>query len=102
MMPSGLKYTVTKQGEIKSISYIDKNNNETSIDINNPNPNKVYSVAMDDFMASGGDSIFENKIESGKVDEVFDFDKDKLTCDFIKKQTAPVEIKDDGRITIID
>lgn len=102
IMPSGLKYTVSKNGEVKSIIFIDKAGNETPIDVNNPNPNKVYTVAMDDFMASGGDNLFENKIKSGQVDEKFDFDKDKLTCDYIKKLNKPVEIKDDGRITVVD
>lgn len=102
IMPSGLKYTMTRNGEVKSIIYIDKNGNETPIDINNPNPNKIYTVAMDDFMASGGDNLFENKIEAGLFDEKFDYDKDKSTCDYIKKLNAPVEIVDDGRIQIVD
>lgn len=102
IMPSGLKYSMTRNGEVKSITFIDKSGNEVPIDVNNPNPNKIYSVAMDDFMASGGDNLFENKIESGNFDEKFDFDKDKLTCDYIKRLNVPVEIKDDGRITIID
>jgi 2',3'-cyclic-nucleotide 2'-phosphodiesterase (5'-nucleotidase family) len=101
-MPSGLKYTVSKSGEVKSIIFIDKAGKETPIDINNPNPNKIYTVAMDDFMASGGDNLFENKIKSGQIDEKFDFDKDKLTCDYIKRLNTPIEIKDDGRITIVD
>ena len=41
-------------------------------------------------------------IEKGEIDENFDFDKDKLTCDYIKKLNAPVELKDDGRITVVD
>ena len=53
-------------------------------------------------MASGGDNLLENKIEKGKIDEKFDFDKDKLTCDYIKKMNTPVELKDDGRITVVD
>ena len=102
IMPSGLKYTMSRKGEILSASYIDKNNNETIIDINNPNPNKFYTVAMDDFMASGGDNMFPNKMEAGLYDEKYDYDKDKLTCDYIKKHKNPIEIKDDGRITIVD
>ena len=102
IMPSGLKYTLSKSGKITSLTYIDRNNKQIPIDINNPNPNKSYSVAMDDFMASGGDNLFKNKLKSGEISEFFDFDKDKLTCDFIKKQKAPIEIKDDGRITIVD
>ena len=102
IMPSGLKYTISRKGEIISAAFIDKNNKEIPIDVNNPDVNRVYTVAMDDFLVSGGDNLFENKIKTGQFDEKFDFDKDKLTCDFIKKQTSPIEIKDDGRITIID
>lgn len=102
IMPSGLKYTISRKGEVKSISYVDKNGKETPIDINNPDKNKIYTVAMDDFMASGGDNLFENRIKLGNIDEKFDFDKDKLTCDYIKKLNEPIEIKDDGRITVVD
>ncbi len=102
VIPSGLKYTVTRGGQIKSVTYVDKSGVEHSIDVNNPDPNKMYTVATDDFFASGGDNLIENKIKLGKVDQVFDFDKDKLTCDFVKKQNAPIEIKDDGRIKVID
>lgn len=102
IMPSGLKYTITKAGEVKSITYVDREGKETPIDINNPNSNKLYTVAMDDFMASGGDNLFDNKIEAGLIDEKFDYDKDKSTCDYIKKLNKPVEIVDDGRIQIVD
>ncbi len=102
IMPSGLKYTISKTGEVKSITFIDKNNKEIPIDINNPDQNKIYTVAMDDFMASGGDGFFENKIEKGLFDELFDYDKDKPTCEFIKKIGAPIDIRDDGRITITE
>lgn len=102
IMPSGLKYTVSRNGELKSASFIDKAGKETPIDVNNPRTNKVYTVATDDFLASGGDNLISNKIEKGEIDENFDFDKDKLTCDYIKKLNAPVELKDDGRITVVD
>lgn len=102
IMPSGLKYTVSRNGELKAASFIDKAGKETSIDINNPRTDKVYTVATDDFLASGGDNLISNKIEKGEIDESFDFDKDKLTCDYIKKLNAPVELKDDGRITVVD
>lgn len=102
LIPSGLKYTVTRKGEVKSITYTDKNGKDFSIDVNNPDPNKFYTVATDDFLASGGDNLISNKKESGEIDEIFDFDKDKLTCDYIKKLNAPIEIKDDGRIQIVD
>lgn len=102
VIPSGLKYTVTKQGEVKEISFVDKQGNETPIDVNNPSTTKTYNVATDDFFASGGDNLIPNKIKTNEIDEIFDFDKDKLTCDYIKKMNTPIEIKDDGRIKIID
>ena len=102
VIPSGLKYTVTKKGEVKSISFIDKTGKEIPIDINNPDPDKIYTVAMDDFLASGGDNLISNKVAANLIDEKFDFDKDKLTCDYVKKLNAPIEIKNDGRITVID
>ena len=102
VIPSGLKYTVSKKGDLKEMSFIDKTGKEIPIDVNNPNPNKIYTVATDDFFASGGDNLISNKVAENKIDEKFDFDKDKLTCDYVKKLNAPVEIKDDGRIKVVD
>lgn len=102
VIPSGLKYTVTRGGVVKSATFIDKSGKEIPIDVNNPDPNKVYTVATDDFFASGGDNLIPNKIKTGEIDEKFDYDKDKLTCDYIKKLNEPIEIKDDGRIQVID
>lgn len=102
IMPSGLKYTVSKSGELKAVTFIDKDGKDVPIDINNPRTDKVYTVATDDFLASGGDNLIENKVEKGEIDERFDYDKDKLTCDYVKKLNAPIELKDDGRITVVD
>ena len=90
VIPSGLKYTVTRGGVVKSATFIDKSGKEIPIDVNNPDPNKIYTVATDDFFASGGDNLIPNKIKTGEIDEKFDFDKDKLTCDYIKKLNAPI------------
>ncbi|MCM1009901.1 MAG: 5'-nucleotidase C-terminal domain-containing protein [Fusobacterium sp.] len=100
VMPSGLEYTMNRKGEVLDATFIDKQGNKHAIDINNPDKNKVYTVATDDFFASGGDKLIPNKID--EVDEKFDFDKDKLTCDYIKKHNKPVRIEDDGRIQIVD
>lgn len=100
VMPSGLEYTMNRKGEVLNATFIDKEGNKHPIDINNPDKNKVYTVATDDFLASGGDKLIPNKID--EVDEKFDFDKDKLTCDNIKRHGKPVVIEDDGRIQIVD
>ena len=63
VLVSGLKYVMNKKGELLKLTYIDKNGKENDIDINNPNPNKFYRTAMDDFYASGGDNFYMlNKI----------------------------------------
>lgn len=55
LLVSGLKYKTNKQGELLEVSFIDKNNESHKIDVNNPNPDKKYTVAADDFFATGGD-----------------------------------------------
>ncbi len=102
VIQSGLKYTVDRKGQVKSVAYIDKNGKETPIDVNNPNPNKIYTVATDDFFASGGDNLIVDKMTNKEYDKIYDFDKDKLTCDYIKKLKQPIEIRDDGRYKIVD
>jgi len=98
---SGLNYCVNRStGELVSACYADDNGNKTPIDINNPNPNKILRVAMDDFCASGRDGMTAlNNIEN--AERICDFDKDKLACDYIKKLSQPVEITHSGRLTFV-
>ena len=98
---SGLKYTANTNGELLDLKFIDKNKQEHIIDINNPRPNKIYKIAMDDFTAKGGDGYFTDR-NPNFIEKLYDFDKDKLTCEYIKKMRSPIEIKDDQRITIVD
>lgn len=100
MQVSGLKYTTTKTGELKKLSFIDKNSKETPININNPNPNKTYRVAADSFVMDGGNNYF--KPDKSRIEKQFDFDKSKPAIDSIQKLNQPVDIKTDGRIQIID
>ncbi len=101
VMPSGLTYKMTNKGELLELNYIDKQGKTHPIDINNPNPNKMYRTAMDDFFANGGNGMYMlNKIKTAEA--VFEFDKDKLTCDYIRKMNKPVDIIDDKRIEIIE
>lgn len=100
VMPSGLTYKMNTNGELLELNYIDRQGKTHPIDINNPNPNKMYSTAMDDFYANGGnDMSMLDKIKDAEA--VFEFDKDKLTCDYIKRMNKPVDIIDDKRIQII-
>lgn len=97
---SGLKYTTTKSGEVTEIKFIDKDGNETPIDVNNPNPFKTYRVGTNEYIEKGGNNYIPNKYNEAEVN--FDYDQDKLIIDYMKKQTKPIDIKADGRITIVD
>ena len=100
LMLSGMRYTMTDKGELKALSFVDKDGVEHAIDVNNPDPNKKYSVAMDDFFAMGGDNYLPSNEHPDFIVKKFDFDKNKLTCNYIKKMAQPMHIVDDGRIKI--
>ena len=101
LLVSGLKYKANKQGELLDLEFIDKNNQVHKIDVKNPDPNKKYTVAADDFFATGGDGYLESNKNPDFVLQKFDMDKNKLACDYIKKMDQPMEIKDDHRIEIM-
>lgn len=98
---SGLKYTVTKSGELKKLSIVNKDGTETPVDIDNPNPFKMYRTASDSFLAKGGND-FMPKTKYAEAEAKFEFDKDKFVIDYVKKLNKPIEIKADGRIKIED
>ena len=100
MLVSGLKYTMNKQGELLNMTRITNDGHEIPIDINNPDTNKKYSVAMDDFVGTGGDG-FKSLNKKDVAKEFHKFDKDKLTMDYIKYLGADVTITDDHRIQIV-
>lgn len=97
---SGLKYTMTKSGEVKQISFVSKDGKETPINVDHPDPNKTYRVGLDDFVLWGGNHYLPNKYD--QAEEKFDFDKNKLITDYMAKSTKPIDIKADGRIQIIN
>lgn len=98
---SGIKYSLNKSGEVKEITYVDKEGKETPIDVNNPDKNKTYKVAMDDFIAKGGNEYFSPD-KWDNAEKQFDFDKIKLAIDYIQKLNKPIDIKPDSRIKVID
>lgn len=97
---SGMKYTISKSGELKEAIIIDKDGKENPIDLNNPRTDKTYRVALDSYLTSGGNGYLPNKMDS--VEQKFDFDKVKVIKDYMKNTNEPVEIKTDGRIKIVD
>ena len=97
-----MKYKCNKKGELLNLEYIDRNNKSHVIDINNPAENKNYTVAADDFFAMGGDNYLPSNPDKSRILKTFDFDKNKLACDYIKKLNQPFDIKHDGRLEIVD
>ena len=98
---SGLKYTISKNGELKSASFVDKNGNETPININNPRTDKMYKTALTDYYAQGHDGFtMLNKYK--QAEKIYDFDVCKCIENYMHKHTEPIDIKDDGRIKIVD
>lgn len=98
---SGLKYVISKSGEVKKASFVDKTGKETLIDVNNPNTFKTYRVGADIFIAKGGNNYLSSNKWDG-AEAQFDFDKDKLVVDYIKKLNKPIDIVGDGRIQVVD
>ena len=101
LLVSGMRYTGTKQGELLELEFIDKNNQVHKIDINNPRTDKKYTVAADDFFATGGDGYLESNKNPDFVLQKFDQDKNILARDYIKTIDQPIEIVDDQRIKIV-
>ena len=100
---SGLKYTFSySTGELKSLTYIDKNNVSHEIDINNPRTDKIYTVSTDDFCAISQKSGMGLKHRYDNAIQIYDFDKDAIVADYLRKQKKPVRIVADGRIKIVD
>ena len=98
---SGLKYSVSKNGDLKSVFFVDKNGKETPVDINNPRTDKFYKTALTDYYAEGHDGFTMLKKDDNDV-KIYDFDVCKCIEDYMRKNPQPVDIKDDGRIQIVD
>ena len=101
MEVSGLEYTVTKAGEVKSITYVDKSGKKTPIDINNPREDKFYKTAINDFHAQGNDH-YTMLGKFNESEKICDYDITGCIINCLKKNNAPLTIKDDGRIKVVD
>ncbi len=97
---SGINYTIDTNGNLLNLSFIDKNGNENSIDVNNPSKTKIYTVALDNFLANGKE--YPEMLPKAEV-EKFEFDKDKTMIDYIKrnKDKDSLVIRNDGRLKIV-
>lgn len=98
---SGLRYVVSKEGKLKELKFVKPDGTLENIDINNPRTDKKYLVSVNDYIAAGGDNFsMLNKIKKAEI--VFDYDLTKCVEDYFRKHNEPVDIVDDGRITVVD
>ena len=99
---SGLDYTVnSKTKELVAMNFIDKNGNVTPIDIDNPRDDKIYKLTTDEYIMSAG-SDYDLLANLEDCIEIRPYDKDVLTCEYIKKLNKPVTINQTGRIKFVD
>ena len=98
---SGMKYKITDKGDLLSLTYVDKEGKEHPIDINNPSTERKFTVASDDFFATGGDGYLPSNENPDFVVKKYNFDKNKLACDYIKKLPQPFEVINDKRIEVV-
>lgn len=97
---SGLKYTVTTNGKINSMSFVDKSGKEYPINIDNPRTDKYYTTIINDYCAAGNDG-FKVLYKPNQILEKYTFDATKCVKQVMKNNTQPFDITDDGRITIV-
>lgn len=97
---SGIRYTVSEDGQLRSAIFVDKDGKETPIDIKNPRTDKFYKTALTDFYCQGHDGFTMLK----KYDEakVYDFDMCKCIENHFVRHPEPAEIIDDGRFKVVD
>ncbi|MBE7705237.1 MAG: hypothetical protein E7Z90_05430 [Cyanobacteria bacterium SIG29] len=101
MQVSGLNYTIDKNGNLLELFYHDKQGNKRYIDVNDPDDDKYYTAVYDEYLINGGDDMEMLKRDDDEIIQRYDFDKDKVTIDYIKTLAQPFEVRKDNRITIL-
>lgn len=95
---SGLNYKVNPQkGILTGMNFIDKNGVEHKIDIENPRTDKTYKVVTDSYMMSKGADYDILSPEEQCIE--YPFNKDFVTCEYIRHLNKPIVINQIGRIT---
>ena len=97
---SGLKYTLNDKGKLLSLTFVDKNGKENKIDVNNPRYDKFYTTVINDYCAQGNDK-FKMLDKPQQIIEKTGIDSAISVANVLKTTKEPVQIVDDGRITII-
>lgn len=100
---AGLRYEYSKsEGELTKLIHIDRDGEEHVIDIENPREDKFYTVMADDYCFLNDNAGFGLKHRYDEAIVVFDFDKNKIVENYLRKHPEPIEIKSDGRIKVVD
>ena len=99
---AGLNYTVNpKNGTLEELNFIDKKGKTHKIDINNPSETKKYKVVTDEFLMSAG-ADFNILAKEEDYLKKYNYDKDVMVCDYIKRKNEPIVINQLGRIKFTD
>lgn len=100
---SGLRYEYSKsEKELTKLTFIDKNGKEHPIDIENPREDKFYTIMADDYCFLNDNAGFDLKHRYDEAIVVYDFDKNKIVEDYLRKNPEPIQIRSDGRIKVVD
>ena len=97
---SGLKYSVNDRGKLLSMSFVDKNGNETPINVENPRYDKFYTTVINDYCAQGNDN-FSMLNRPEQIIEKTGIDSAISVANVLKTMNESPQIKDDGRIKIV-
>ena len=97
---SGLKYSVNDKGKLLSMSFVDKNGNETPINVDNPRYDKFYTTVINDYCAQGNDNFLMLK-RPEQIIEKTGIDSAISVANVLKTMNESPQIKDDGRIKIV-
>ncbi len=101
MEVSGLEYKVTKDGEVLSMNFIDKNGQKTPIDTENPREYKFYRTVINDFHAQGNDN-YEMLNKFNEAEKITDYDLTGCVINHLNKNNKPLKIVDDARIQVVE
>lgn len=95
---SGMTYTLSKDGKTTKATVFCQNGNKVELNVKNPSDKKMFTVAYDDYLLAGGDAFVS--LKDAKVLKKYDYDKDQIVINYFlkNKDTAPLELRRDGRV----
>jgi len=102
MQVSGLKYTITPEGNVKDV-YLKKDDGQLiKLNHENPSPTKTFTAVYDSFVMGGGDGITPFKKDESEILEKYNWTKADAMQEFILAQKGkPIDLDIDGRITVL-